>query len=1076
VGSVEGFSVLAVIEIVDRATRTAERIDASFDKFASTAARAAEVAGVAGEKIDASLLQTASGANAMELADAKLSAAQSRVASTAEQQATAERALLEAQSQAAAAEDGDTAATERLVAASRALTDAQKQSALAAKEAGAAQEHQASVQRATAAASGESAAATDAAAASTTRAGASAERAAAGGSLMSKGMGMAGLAVAAVGVLAIKAAGNFESMTEHLVTDAGESQSGLAKIRAGMLQIAADTGTTTSQMAAGMYHVESAGFHAANGGLDVMRVAAEGAKVGGADLDTVSKALTGTMNAYGMSGDKANVMMNEMITTVGQGDMKMQDLAASLGNVAPLAAAVHIKFSEVGGALATMTAQNMSAQQATQDLAFTIRDLTNPLGPARSEMQALGLSVNGVTQELGSKGLVATLETVTNALAAHTKGGQVFISSLKDSKVAAADLNVMMGQLSPSIQGTAKALQAGTITAKQYNKDLSGLSLPQKALAQQFEALVKKSSSFNDLLKSGSPQAQAMTAALSKLMGGSTGLNTALMITGGRMDTFKNGAKAIEESATKGGKGVDNWAAIQGTFNQKLDVAKASIEAAGISLGTVLLPPVSAIAGAIAKVVVPMATWIAHNQKIVGLLLAVAGAIGAVVLAMKAWEIVQGVMNALALIFAGAEAAILSPAELIVIAIAAVVAGVVYAYFHFKVFRDVVNAVADAVRIAFFAMWHALEAAWRAIAAAAVAVGHALAAAWGAVVGAAEAVWHALEAAWNAVASVTTTVWNAISGFFAKWWPLLLMIFLPAVAAVIGIWNHFHTQIIGTAKAVWGAVAGFFVATWHVIEAGARLAWNAIKVTIIQPIQATWSAIQPIIHAIESFLAAIWRGIQATASAVWNGIKAAIINPITGAWHAVVSVVGNIGSAIGSGLQSAWNAVSNIGSKFLSIGSDIVNGIVSGIEGAASWLFNSVGDLAKNALKSAMSALGINSPSKVFADGVGMAIPEGIAKGVNDHAHLAHAAVRNLSGALPGSAQTALTGSLSLAGAGAGLSYGGGAGGGGGTLVVHNHFEGAHFSSKADMDRLINDIGRSLATKMLPQGGYRSRG
>ena len=374
--------------------------------------------------------------------------------------------------------------------------------------------------------------------------------AAAGGGLGKYKMAFVGVAVGAA--LAVKAASDWQDSTTHLVTDAGESSKNLAMVQQGMLAIAAATGTSTRQISDGMYHIESAGYHGAQG-LSILRVAAEGAKVGGADLDTIGKTLTGTLNAYGMTSDNAATqtkyatsMMNQLIATVGAGDMRMQDLAASLGNVAPVAAAAKIKFSEVGGALATMTAQNMSAQQATQDLRHTILALESPNKVAQTELLGLGLSARQVQDSLGTKGLAATMQMVAEAAKAH----------------------------------------AGAL-------------------------------------------GQTYTQAMYKAMGGTVGLTTALMLTGSRMATFKANAAAVAAEAKKGGDAVDNWGKIQGTFKFKVDQAKASIESMGISLGTALLPTLTAILGPIAHflslIAANKAASIALAVVIGGLL---AGAIG----------------------------------------------------------------------------------------------------------------------------------------------------------------------------------------------------------------------------------------------------------------------------------------------------------------------------------------------------------------------------------------------------------------------------------------------------------------
>ncbi|NUP47555.1 MAG: phage tail tape measure protein [Catenulispora sp.] len=1136
---VEGFTILAVLEANDRISRVLEHVDGAMDRFSSATARAAETAQAAGERIDTGLLQTASGADALELAAARTATAQEKLTAATTAQAQAETALLDARAAAAseeelaaaadalasaqqratasttelkeaqaalatakkakvseaeiaAAADAVTAAQQRaaaataeltaaqerqaalvapsdIAAAAAALTAAEKAAAKATTEASAAQERQAAVERAQAAASGDAAAATTTAAGAQSRLGTSATSAAAGGGLLAKSMKFAAVGVAAVGVLSVKTAGDFESMTQHLVTDAGESQKNIGMIRAGMLALATTTGTTTTQMAQGMYHIESAGFHG-KAALDVLKAAAEGAKVGGADLDGVGKTLTGTMNSYSAAGYSATQMMNMLITTVGQGDMKMNDLASSLGSVAPAAAAAGISFGQVGGAIATMTAQNMSAARATMDLNHTIQSLENPTSVQSKEMQAMGLSANDVSKNLGKRGLSGTLDMLVSAIAAHNKNGMVFQATLKNSEVAAADAKTALAALPPSIQGVAKGLLDGSVTVTQYNKAIKDMPLAQKGLAQQFASLVRHSQSFNDLLKSGSPQAQTFNAALAKMTGGTVGLTTALMLTGGRAQTFADNARKISETGRKAGDSVDNWDKIQGTFNQKIDRVKASVEAAGIAIGTALLPAVSQIASIIAAVVGPMASWISQHQKWVGLALAVAGAVGAVVLALKAWEIVQGVMNGLMAIFAGEETAILGPIELVVIAIAALAVGLIYAYTHFKTFHDIVNSVMRAVKIAVVDTARAMETAWRAVVIAAQATGRALQTAWNAVVGAAMAVWHALQTAWDAVSSVTMAVWGAISGFFQKWWPLLLMIFMPPIALLLAIWNHFHEEIIGTAKAVWNAVSAFLAGAWHGIETVARVTWELVKTFVIKPMEEAWAAIQPIIHAVESFLSAAWHGILSVVTTIWDGIKKAIIDPLTSAWHTVTSTVDHIKSAIKTGLDQAWAAVSDIGNEFIQIGQDIINGIIQGVENAAGSLFSSVGSVAHGALHAAKSILGIGSPSREFADQVGKWIPHGIAAGVDKYAGVAHQAIARLSAGMlgVGAAAPSLAGAFAVGGAG----YEGGSTGPS-VVNLHLHMEGARIMSDRDMTQLVDKVGRVVATKLLPQGGVR---
>lgn len=102
----------------------------------------------------------------------------------------------------------------------------------------------------------------------------------------------------------------------------------------------------------------------------------------------------------------------------------------------------------------------------------------------------------------------------------------------------------------------------------------------------------------------------------------------------------------------------------------------------------------------------------------------------------------------------------------------------------------------------------------------------------------------------------------------------------------------------------------------------------------------------------------------------------------------ITNVASGITGAVGSVLSAAAGIISGAVNAFTSydwgsLGSRIVSGIVSGVSGAAGSLFSSLQNLASNALSAAKNALGIKSPSRVFAKEVGQWIPKGIAQGID---------------------------------------------------------------------------------------------
>lgn len=411
------------------------------------------------------------------------------------------------------------------------------------------------------------------------------------GAVMGKVGGATIAAAAGIGIAAVKMAGDFQANMTKLVTSAGEAPSALKKVSDGVLNMAVQTGTSTKELSNGLYMIESAGFHSA-AGLEVLRAAAQGARAEQAPLADVANAVTSALKSYGLQASDAVTVTNQMVATVGHGKMTMQDLAGSLATVLPIAANAGITFNQLGGAIATLTGHGTSAQEATQELANTIRNLQAPNNVAINEMQQLGISSNDISENLGKRGLTGTLELLSETVLRQMgPSGEVLLNSFNQSKAAANDANIMISKMPASLQALAKEYQQGKISLTDWTKSVKALPADQANLAKQFAVTQNKASGFNQQLKLGTPASQTYEAAIKAMTGGATGLNTTLMLTGGNMATFKSNVDAVANAAHNSGKNVNGWNEIQKTFNFQLSQFKEQAEKTGIQLGTKLIPP-----------------------------------------------------------------------------------------------------------------------------------------------------------------------------------------------------------------------------------------------------------------------------------------------------------------------------------------------------------------------------------------------------------------------------------------------------------------------------------------------------
>lgn len=419
--------------------------------------------------------------------------------------------------------------------------------------------------------------------------------------LKTAGMGAAA-AIAGIGYESLKAAGNFQAATTVLVTSGGETEQNIGMVRDGIMHIATETGTATDGLIKGMYMIGSAGY-TGGVGLKVLQAAAMGAKAENANLGTVSNALTTVMtNYYGKITDAATaqkdatVTMNELIKATSLGKTTTEAMAGSLAQVLPIASATKIKFVEVAGAMAQMTSEGMSADQASQDLRHTIDKLNNPTAAMTKEMANYGISAQDVQSKLGERGLTGTLEILTKAITDKMgPAGRTIIDSFNQSKLYAQDADIEYKKLPPTLQQLADKVKNGTISYKDFNTALKDLSPQQRSLMQQWENLNLQADGFNNLLKAGSPAAETYQQALKNMTGDATTMTTTLMLTGNNLDGFKDKVNQVGQEANSAGKGVQGWADIQNNFNQQLAVAKQNVEVLAIKIGTDLMPIVQDI-------------------------------------------------------------------------------------------------------------------------------------------------------------------------------------------------------------------------------------------------------------------------------------------------------------------------------------------------------------------------------------------------------------------------------------------------------------------------------------------------
>lgn len=142
--------------------------------------------------------------------------------------------------------------------------------------------------------------------------------------------------------------------------------------------IAAETGSTISELGEAMYQAMSAGVAPTEDMADVLAVVTKSAKLAKGGFTETSKAISASLsviNSYKMNISDLDKVQGILLQTQNKGVTTVDELGNALSKVTPAAAAFGVSFEQVSSALALMTKQGTSTDVAATALATTLSEL-----------------------------------------------------------------------------------------------------------------------------------------------------------------------------------------------------------------------------------------------------------------------------------------------------------------------------------------------------------------------------------------------------------------------------------------------------------------------------------------------------------------------------------------------------------------------------------------------------------------------------------------------------------------------------------------------------------------------------
>ena len=426
----------------------------------------------------------------------------------------------------------------------------------------------------------------------------------------------------------------------------------------------------------------------------------------------------------------------------------------------------------------------------------------------------------------------------------------------------------------------------------------------------------------------------------------------------------KAGLKAFYAEAERLGLALSNEMIAKGdAFSDQLENIGEQVKGVKLQLGAALIPALSAATEKISKVIDKITKWVQENPEL-------AATIGNIAMTTGKWIAILGTA-------------------------AIAIGSVTFIVGQFgKVFRIVSDSIKIGTKIVseykngmlLFRMQYALFSVWSKIAAAGQWVFNTSLKIGTKIVSEYKngmllfRMQYALFSVWSKIAAAGQWVFNtSLYGCPVVWIVAGIMAIIAAVVLLVKYWDEVAAwfkklwdAIVGIFKAaweaikkVWSTVTGWFSNLWGRIKAGAGKAWDGIKNTISKAregVQKAWGSVK-------GWFSNLWGNVKSGISNAWGGIKDWFSNLQPVEW-----------------MRGAWENVGtffeNLGPRFYEWGKNLLQGLWNGITSMVDKIVEGMKNIGRRIANGFKSILGINSPSRLFAE-YGLNITQGLVVGLD---------------------------------------------------------------------------------------------
>lgn len=741
------------------------------------------------------------------------------------------------------------------------------------------------------------------------------------------------LAVAGLGVAAVKTASDFDSGMSKVKAVSGATGSDFDDLREKAREMGAKTKFSASEAAEAMNYMAMAGWKSKDmiSGIEgVMNLAA----ASGEDLATTSDIVTDALTAFGLKAEDSSHFADVLAAASSNANTNVSLMGETFKYSAPIAGTLGYSVEDTAVAIGLMANAGIKGSQAGTALRSGLTRLASPTKEVMNGMSMLGLSI----EDVQGLSLDETLSTFRVAFANLDGTQKAQAASMIFGKNAMSGMLAIINASEKDYNSLSDAIYNADGTAEKMAATMQDNLAGQLKILQS--ALEELAISFGELLM---PAVRKAVDILTKLV---NGLNALPGPVKGIIAGIGLFIAALAPVLMIVGKLI--WSI--GTIMTKGPLIVGGItKIVGIFTGT-LIPAITAVVSAIG--IVP----IAIGAVIAGLVLLWKKCDWFREGVISIWETIKestvaiwnGIKEFFVNLWQGISESWTSTWTEITSFLSEFLSG----------FIEGVKTTWKDIKDFFANLWNGLSEGWNSIW---TSITTFLTESWNTFIEGAKSLWQSLGEfftslwtgiqttftnIWAAISTITTEVFTAVGEFIKTTWEgiktLISTVLDDIKVKIETIWNglkEFLTTVIT-------AIGTFISTSWTNIKTTIETIITAIKTVL----ESVWNGIKTFISStmnnIKSFVSSAWNSIKSTISSAVNTAKSAVSSAFNSMRSSISSTMSNIQSTIRNGFNNAVNHIKNLASQAYTWGADMINGIARGIRNAISNVTSAVSNVA----------------------------------------------------------------------------------------------------------------------------------